>query len=52
MIYGTKQLKNGKRKGILKFDSGKIINLSPAEVVDLENKIREWNMYAKLKIIK
>jgi len=49
MTFGVKILKNGKRRGYLHFDSGKIVVLNPRDLVDLENKIREWQMYKKLK---
>jgi hypothetical protein len=39
MIYGTIALKNGKRKGRLEFDTGKIIKLSTKEVSELEQWI-------------
>lgn len=46
MIFGTKQYKNGKRVGHLVFDSGKRVFLNKLELLDLENKIREWNWSA------
>ena len=46
MIYGTKQLKNGKVTGKLKFDTGKVIHLNVQERQELEQKIRDWNYQA------
>jgi len=46
MTFGTKQLKNGSRKGYLIFDSGKKVFLNAQELVDLECKIGFWNATA------
>jgi len=46
MIYGTKQYKNGKITGRLKFDTGKQIYLNAKEVEELKMKIRLWQWEA------
>lgn len=46
MIYTTKEYKNGKVVGYLRFDSGKNVYLNEKERKDLETKIRLWNYEA------
>jgi hypothetical protein len=46
MTYGTKQLKNGKARGYIVFDSGKQVALNARERADFENKIRYWEQCA------
>lgn len=46
MIYGTKELKNGKKSGQLRFDTGKVIHLTYREVEELEQRIKDWQYQA------
>jgi hypothetical protein len=46
MIIATKQLKNGKKRAKLIFDSGKIINLKPSDWQDLESRIK-WEIQTR-----
>ena len=49
MLYGTREYKNGKVKGILEFDTGKIVKLNEKENKELNEKIELWKWEAIVK---
>ena len=49
MTYGTRQLKNGKVEGYLKFNTGKTVYLNPKENREYEQKLRDAEYTGFLK---
>ena len=46
MIYGTKQLKNGKIKGSLVFSSGKMLKMNEKENQEFQVRVFLWQKEA------
>lgn len=51
MIYGTKQNKKAEKTGYLVFDTGKRVFLNKKEVIEYENKVKEYQLAYKMKNI-
>ena len=42
MTYGTRQLKNGNRVGVIEFSSGKRVFLNHKERQEFDDKVEYW----------